>query len=828
MEIFIPIFTLALVSGASSMKILDVQPIPETHRNKFSTGLKSIANLNLPGLVCKNCFMSLTNFQNTNIKPSQPVVIRSYLPLKFTMLSLLRPRSYAAKIIKNVPYSTAAQMLKVYSPNVNFSSGCTTKYLYLDISSADLCVQILPYTFSSNIRPWNTEQHLYLFPPTQMEASRCKPDQYSVTRHTLLNLWHSSHSQFDMRAEPKPTEQIRILMTTVDNKHKFMKILVKESRTLLCKDYELENSLNFVTTISAQNQKQELNLILPGTVLTTQMETYEDINPRISSSNKISYFLRKQQNITTFHIYHGNGGLLRKGLLASPGPMDFTYFVLKSTVELLFYHQITNAWASILHPNYFGDSKAAKTRVGITPRLVIDQYLASVDNSAKYSTVHSLRQMRFISCGETTDSRKSLGMLFAGYGRSVWICISLVMFVVLPGFWYLSEGLKLQRNISTLMKIVKSWLNFCSAAVRMLLEQSCPFPGKSLNSNARQIVSSFTLISVIFLTSLYKENKIVGIIMPVKFKPFTNFEQLIHANYSIYTEIEEGRANLAEIRKHKINVSSSAFKFNRSHPHKIMGYFYPNSSTVRAFSQLAVQTRHLLSNAMQKIVNFTGLAVETENHVRQAFNTDISIISLTPNIWNRVRELQRQNSIKLLTNCNKTAVLVYEPQVWEYEAILRKQGKIMVSVGTSAQLESRIGFYLFGWIPNFLHIRIRGLEASGILEWWNRFTTRYLVKLRFSMRTADSIKILGVSPKEQLNQPFTNIVLVLVVLLLGYAAALVLATAEMLVSGLENCSKMLVVLFCLKKYFTNATCVVLSRLGSQNGFHKLKHGLKLY
>lgn len=89
-------------------------------------------------------------------------------------------------------------------------------------------------------------------------------------------------------------------------------------------------------------------------------------------------------------------------------------------------------------------------------------------------------------------------------------------------------------------------------------------------------------------------------------------------------------------------------------------------------------------------------------------------------------------SLELLKYCNRTAFVFPKARIIETENMLRLHGINRVSVINEALVARRLAFHLPGWVPRFLQVRIRGLQNSGIIEWWNDFISKYLVNLRSS------------------------------------------------------------------------------------------------
>ncbi len=89
-------------------------------------------------------------------------------------------------------------------------------------------------------------------------------------------------------------------------------------------------------------------------------------------------------------------------------------------------------------------------------------------------------------------------------------------------------------------------------------------------------------------------------------------------------------------------------------------------------------------------------------------------------------------TVDYLAECDQVAFIVPFPKLIKMESVLKIRGVEKLSVGVKTLFERRLGFYLSGWIPNFVHMRIRGLLSSGVFEWWNKLVAVHLVQVRVS------------------------------------------------------------------------------------------------
>lgn len=109
---------------------------------------------------------------------------------------------------------------------------------------------------------------------------------------------------------------------------------------------------------------------------------------------------------------------------------------------------------------------------------------------------------------------------------------------------------------------------------------------------------------------------------------------------------------------------------------------------------------------------------------------------LQPNIFDNNKRLvfdftsKDSMASELLQQCDNTALLVDHMRLLEIETVLKALGASKLSVGKEVLFEKRLGFIIKGWVPNFLRSRIRAVQSSSILEWWNKLLSVDLVKIK--------------------------------------------------------------------------------------------------
>ncbi len=131
------------------------------------------------------------------------------------------------------------------------------------------------------------------------------------------------------------------------------------------------------------------------------------------------------------------------------------------------------------------------------------------------------------------------------------------------------------------------------------------------------------------------------------------------------------------------------------------------------FSNVWIQPVYKLA----KLIRSTYSSNPDENEMFRSFRIDFD------------ETLTEVPLLEHLEACNNTAFLVDYTKVQKWKMILERKGVNKISIGKDFLVEKYIGFTLEGWIPAFIVQRIKGVQSSGILEWWNDFVSGHLAKV---------------------------------------------------------------------------------------------------
>lgn len=88
-------------------------------------------------------------------------------------------------------------------------------------------------------------------------------------------------------------------------------------------------------------------------------------------------------------------------------------------------------------------------------------------------------------------------------------------------------------------------------------------------------------------------------------------------------------------------------------------------------------------------------------------------------------------ALEELELCYNISFVEQEAKRRQWEKLLRRKGITKLSIGKNILIKNYFGYTLTGYVPTFVLRRLSCLIfSSGILEWWNRFVSVDLAKIR--------------------------------------------------------------------------------------------------
>lgn len=734
----------------------------------LSTNLENIdLSIVLPGN--DNCFISVTNLVGVNIAPSTtPIILKQLVPINFHIERYWQSEGkkfthYKYYTISNVPPHFASQVLRQGGINVtNVSVNCISKYYPVDKS--EFCSKLKFLNFTSNIRPWNYELNVQLFP----------------TEQSIKNLQHVYHVWFNAyrNSDYIPASLGKFRLLVIEDQvswkvlHTFRGLLsgmghYQETEILFAINYNLK----------LRSIKQDLVLFLPSTYSTNTLILPENFHLvglqrlvkkvnkvfQIQGNFSVNWFTVLDDDLTKLFqraiLHHKK----EKCKLDSSEEIPVPYLLIIRIIDIL--------------ERVFGlKIKILDGRKSSRPAFIMDKFIGYDFDSVEFFLGFSPHRMRHIACGNTYFNSRSYYVLLASFDKYCWIFIIVFLLMYVPVAWNY-----LQDQASSKPK--PNGFEVAFAILKNLLEQSTPFPEETFlkNNSIFRFLVLCLLFCILVLSNAYKNDNINVLISPIRFQPFESFGQIERNNFKVYAEFGYfwllGRyriiPNITELTK----LFESAYHINN---HSIVASNIKKTQVLMRYN----------SNLESFIQAFNKKNIKIPTHLEYFYNSSVLKINMLKDsseqrilyetIQANLTVLQNEQSMSLLKKCNKTAVLAFEPNIYKYESRLMQQGLEKISVSKDVLLENGIGITLLGWFPDYILYRMRGMSQSGILDWWNELILVHLVHVRgWKVGFEESSEHGQTLSKERKGGLAGNIFVIFLVFLIGCLFALIVWIVEL-------------------------------------------------
>lgn len=468
---------------------------------------------------------------------------------------------------------------------------------------------------------------------------------------------------------------------------------------LLPNNLQSQETLAIFHIASINQTFSTLYVIPPCTVSLSFIQ----INTNISKTHlftlqsHINRDFTQKKNISVWPIYYTPG--LNDNMSACDREF-VTHVIHYETDQLLDCFIGIYIWKSIVGQNFQLNSDF----INGSSYTQIKFITGAVYDSIYFFIEYPSEQVRFISCGDTYTGKKPLhSTLLESFDFYCWAAILVVFNILMPFVWS-TLAISQTNLLSINMRIYSDIIGF---VFKNLVEQSTPYPTKILAGLRLKVLAACTLFCALVLSNAYKNDNMYELIAPKKFEALQHFEQLLTFNYSIYAEPYQ----MYITRDCTVNYSAFQQCLDSgltSDQHTIVHKNVLTRSRLEVYSYLDAYVANFGNGFLklpQKIANVytnSALLIDAVFPTARSYfikNVETSMLRL---VFNKENSL----SAKLLSKCNRSAIVASNTRILEIEKALKNYGSSRISVGTDVLFERRVGFFLGGWIPDFIQLRI--------------------------------------------------------------------------------------------------------------------------
>lgn len=336
--------------------------------------------------------------------------------------------------------------------------------------------------------------------------------------------------------------------------------------------------------------------------------------------------------------------------------------------------------------------------------------------SVLYSIIFNstLKNFRFVVCGNRGSSQFVFRQLTAIFQVEVWVCALITLICVCLAMVPLRNSVSPRPYETSTVEIFK-----------VFVEQSNPFPDDITSCNQLRLIVAGVMLSGIVISNAYKNRNIYLMTRPRSPIKYETIAQLQEDNYVLYTRIMHvlyywHRLNIlnSKITKRSWNTGYS-YTGNKSRTFETV--FSTNSSIYTEYRLESWQ--HDLQDKSQ--INLAVPPVNAKQELYRPFEHIKRKQSIPAEHYLREAYIKWQEMTLLhsLQKCNKTAILLPEVVIGRYKKLIQlNTHPVRLDVSKEIFRKLPYGLNFGGLIPSTIRDRIGAIKQGGILiKWGNVF-----------------------------------------------------------------------------------------------------------
>lgn len=356
---------------------------------------------------------------------------------------------------------------------------------------------------------------------------------------------------------------------------------------------------------------------------------------------------------------------------------------------------------------------------------------------------NTLSSFHFVSCGDQGTEILLFSEFILIFDKYIWILIliSIILAAVCLAKQFNGRNIFSSRHLLYFTKV--------------FFEQGDPFPETFQKLTRFRLVIAGILLAGLVLSNAYKSNNVYNIVTPRQVVPYSEFDELVRDNFSIYSKMDFVIYNLRSLYdlefglsrvKNITNVYSDDGVIVEA-DHKYFALTRTETTTIARIRNIRKTTE---KSADKNLNTLKKIILKSRPHPRShelLVSPLISLITLEkaslPKFQTIIKDPEenydefvwKRWNIALtnyfygkqdefihddLTNCSKSVWILQKYQANKFARHLRKNG-LHSDVGMEAYTNSNFAFRFWGLVPPFVLKRISVIHSTGLFEWWQKF-----------------------------------------------------------------------------------------------------------
>lgn len=481
-----------------------------------------------------------------------------------------------------------------------------------------------------------------------------------------------------------------------------------------------------------------------------------------------------------------------------------------SSAEVILFQTVVQVWQSILKNYTFSIHRtlcsSGRTTLNRMP-VPHSHSTIIVDENYIRRLLHLPLQIlnpidgsfQFVVCGLKGSEAMAFGELINVYDKYVWINL-IILIVCVAVLWKIMLSHNIQQNTKYQGKASPEYsiIYKIYSLAKILVEQGYISPHNiPVSSQKIRAFVGMILIMCIIISNGYKNANVYNMVSPRKPLRYETFQELVDANFSIYTWSQLVSSNWTALHVFRWFSQNLAIKLESDQNliyytedsekeliireaitgEVMKGFnattsFFENNRTIDFNRLVYAKTQVLFFNVITAWLERLKKSFKNWETVMHDFDSRYGLLHELMRF--EYEDIEREALLALLNDCDKTALVLPTTQAKSYAQLLTTNRG---NSGKEVYFQKYAVFRIIGLVtPPFLS-RLSRIKETGILEWSSKIA-EYVSTVQFHPNASSDAFVVQDGPAGASLEG--NIVVIFSLLLSGLGCAIIGFTSEIM------------------------------------------------